>query len=175
MSGRRIKQQRHLFWRLLRTFWREQFAVFILIAIRIPAAFISPYAIEELLAYLELRDNGTYPGNDKRSSPILPAHTSILLLFLGPFISGFTFGLHAYIQTRFLVRCEAALTQLIFEHALRVKIGHADGLTLSSSGAGTTKNLISKINSLATNDQDNILGGRDFLFLCESSSIKWRR
>lgn len=161
-------------WRVLRSCWREQAWVALFIALRVPAAFASPYGVKELLAYLELRDNPSSADTDRPTSSILPPYTSIFLIFFGPYWASLMFQWHATVQTTFSVWFDVALTQLVFEHSLRVRVGNdaTESVTAGTGGKGNTKtgsankNLIGKINNLVSSDLDNINGGRDFQFLC---------
>lgn len=114
--------RRYLLWTLLRTFWGTQAMVVLMQVLRVCAGFASPYAIKQLLAYLEARPTISFLSSSglgllEESAPLLP-RTSILLLFLGPLISSMAWERHIYTQTHFIVRVEAVLTQLVFEHAL---------------------------------------------------------
>jgi hypothetical protein len=71
-------------------------------------------------------------------------------------------------QTRTLVRVEAIITQLIFEHALRIRFKSETSADPSkdatlSSRAG--QNLVGKLNNLVTSDLQSITEGKDFMLL----------
>ena len=96
-----------------------------------------------------------------------------------------SFGRQWYIftATRMLVHTEGLLTQLIFEHSLRLRM-KAEVSGNSDSGPSASAvlrhdhrrpqadNLVGKINNLATTDMANVVGARDFLFLSEHS-VYW--
>ncbi|KAI0076666.1 multidrug resistance-associated ABC transporter [Panus rudis PR-1116 ss-1] len=71
-----------------------------------------PIAINNLLKYLE-GDN---------SSPDIRPWVWIVLLFLGPFLNSLTFNAYNYVSTKILVQAQGFLTQLIFDHALRIRV-----------------------------------------------------
>lgn len=138
------KPRKYLLWNLFRTFWRVQAVVALMTLVRALSSFASPFAVRELLAYLESRPHvshlpssfktfflGKQDGTqldamvEKLRDP-LPPHTSILILFLGPVIGTLAFQWHIFVQTRWVVRCEAVLTQLVFEHALRIRVTNSD-------------------------------------------------
>jgi hypothetical protein len=80
-------------------------------------------------------------------------------------------------QTATLVRVQAILTQLIFEHALRIRLAAETG---SSTGKGSLERqkekprggnvIVGRINTLIGADIDAIGRGRDFLQLSQLSS-----
>jgi hypothetical protein len=89
------------------------------------------------------------------------------------------------VETSSLVRAQAMMTQLVFEHALRIRIKTATGSGASDKGergfaniagvkGGSRKageksddNIVGKINTLIGTDLENIINGRDFLMLSE--------
>jgi len=81
-------------------------------------------------------------------------------------------------QTASLVRTQAIITQLVFEHALRIRLETGSKDNVSSTSAqpvsgngkkGTTKgaesNIVGKINNLVSSNLEDIINGRDFLML----------
>ena len=77
------------------------------------------------------------------------------------------------LQTATLVRAQAMITHVVFEHSLRIRpnvestSSEARGEAVSSSSPRAQKgNLVGKMINLTTNDLDNILDGRDFLVTC---------
>jgi hypothetical protein len=84
---------------------------------------------------------------------------------------------YVFFSTGSLVRVEAIITSLVFEHSLRVRMksalpgqeskGDDDTKGKGKKGANKTKddNLVGKITSHITSDLNNITAGRDFLFL----------
>ncbi|KIK71390.1 hypothetical protein GYMLUDRAFT_254610 [Collybiopsis luxurians FD-317 M1] len=217
--------KRHLFFGLMRIFRREYMQLAAMILLHVFANFAAPIGLNGLLRYLE---SG---GEDNVVRPWF----WILWLFLGPVGGTLAIQWYIFIATRTLVRGQAIITQLVFEHSLRIRVkaetadststtsspetltpdsdstreGTVDGSdTLQSvsvspteaesstmhssspsisstskaagkdskkdkkskdneqdSGESSASNLIGKINNLVTTDLDNIVDGRDFLFV----------
>ena len=85
---------------------------------------------------------------------------------------------YIFIATRMLVHTEGLLTQLIFEHSLRLRMKaevsensngrqNASAVLRHDRRHPKADNLVGKINNLATTDMVNVIGARDFLFLSE--------
>jgi ABC-type multidrug transport system fused ATPase/permease subunit len=68
--------------------------------------------IQKVLEYLET------DGEGATFKPIL----WILLLFIGPTIGSLAIQGYVFLNTRLLVRSESILTQLLFDHALRLRM-----------------------------------------------------
>lgn len=70
-----------------------------------------------------------------------------------------------------IVRCEGILIQLIFDHALRIRVNGTERQSREAdapNGKGKSKgnNLVGKLNNLATSDVANItVPGRDYLYI----------
>jgi hypothetical protein len=62
-----------------------------------------------------------------------------------------------FIQTRTLVRCEAMITQLVFEHALRIRIKAEGAEVKPSSGGSTTED--SDSNTTPVEQEDASVSG----------------
>ncbi|KAJ3564413.1 hypothetical protein NP233_g8310 [Leucocoprinus birnbaumii] len=103
---------RHIFWGLMQVFRFEYTAMSILIALMVFASFVSPIGINFLLRYLE----------GEASPADLKPWVWILLLFLGPLSASLCWQGYIFFATRALVRCEAIITQLVFEHSLRIRV-----------------------------------------------------
>ncbi|KAF7372862.1 ATP-binding cassette transporter [Mycena sanguinolenta] len=102
---------RHIFFGIIKTFRNEYATIIVMLLLYVVCAFASPIGINRILAYLE----GETPSDIR---PIV----WILWLALGP-LTG-TLALQAYyrLSMRILVQVEGLLTELIFEHALRVRV-----------------------------------------------------
>lgn len=84
---------------------------------------------------------------------------------------------YIFINTRLLVHVEGVLTQLVFEHSLRIRMkaepsDSTDKLS-AAPGGGRPKanNLIGKINNLVTTDMASISDARDPLMLGETYQL----
>ena len=89
----------------------------------------------------------------------------------GPFIAAVAFQLYLFISTHSLVRVQTIITQLVFEHALRMRMkaetngseqgDEAEGGNSSSQSNGSGKldssNLTGKINNLVRSGSSNPL------------------
>ncbi|CCM01863.1 uncharacterized protein FIBRA_03934 [Fibroporia radiculosa] len=117
-----IKKRRHLFWGLLRVFRFDIIVMSIMLIFVTFARFASPLGIRNLLLYLES------DGTEAFVRPWL----WISWLFFGPVLSTIFDSWFTYIWTRTLVRMEAILTQLVFDHALRMRV-KADGAAESEA------------------------------------------
>ncbi|KAJ7742653.1 hypothetical protein DFH07DRAFT_835946 [Mycena maculata] len=103
---------RHIFFGIIKTFRSEYATILIMLTIYVVCTFASPIGINRVLAYLE---NGP-SGSDVRP------FVWIIWLAMGP-LAGTT-AMQAYyrLSMRILVQVEGLCTELIFEHALRVRV-----------------------------------------------------
>jgi hypothetical protein len=106
----------HVAFGLLRVFKGEWVLLSILILGKVVSNFAAPLGINQLLQFLEARAKGEMDGVTVR--PWVWA----LWLFLGPLLGAITFQAYIFLNTRTMVRTEAILTQLVFDHALRVRM-----------------------------------------------------
>ena len=90
----------------------EYMSVALMIILRAVTAFIAPFGMKKLLAYLE---SG---GQDA----IVRPWAWIALLCLGPFLNTLAMQWYTYNTTAVVMRGEAILTELVFRHALRVRM-----------------------------------------------------
>ncbi|KAI0711030.1 hypothetical protein C8T65DRAFT_739602 [Cerioporus squamosus] len=221
-----VYRQRHIFWGLMTVFFKEYIVLAVMLMLRVIATFTSPIGIYQLLQYLE---------SDGENVFVRP-WVWIAWLFLGPVLGSIAMQYYVFNTTRMLVRTEAIITQLVFDHALRIRMkaetsespsasrattaahtpdnasiaepeeeGAAHGSpsgsnasedetvrasTISTASTTATKkgkeatgkkgeeakdplaessapsgNLIGRINNLVTTDLNNLVDGRDFLFI----------
>ncbi|KAI0758154.1 multidrug resistance-associated ABC transporter [Fomes fomentarius] len=221
-----VYKKRHIFVGLMTVFAKEYLVLTLMMIIRVVTTFASPVGIFQLLKYLESEGDGA----------IVRPWVWIAWLFFGPVLGSAAMQYYILNTTRMLVQCEAMITQLVFNHSLRIRMkaetaespavsrattavptpdnasiaepepeGSAvyeepNGSSNSSedetvrasiiSGASTTVNkkgkdvpkldvpkavtaqpaagsgnLVGKINNLVTTDLNNLVEGRDFLFL----------
>ncbi|KAL7418721.1 hypothetical protein Q5752_006404 [Cryptotrichosporon argae] len=107
--------KRHLFWGLMSTFRKGYIITSIMCLLAAVAEIIPTIALNKILNYLETNGKGA------TIRPIL----WIILLFLGPAFASLTIQYYIFVQTRTLVRCESIMTQLLFDHALRLRMKDA--------------------------------------------------
>ncbi|KAJ7145004.1 multidrug resistance-associated ABC transporter [Mycena crocata] len=137
-------KNRHIFFGLMRVFRAEYSAIVLLGMVQVATSFSSPVAINRLLNYIETK------GSDTTMRPWL----WILVLFVGPTLGSIATQWYKFIYNRVNIQAEAMLTELIFEHSLRVRI-KAEAYHKETTKAS---NLVGKINNLATIDLQNIVG-----------------
>ncbi|KAJ1309716.1 hypothetical protein OPQ81_006481 [Rhizoctonia solani] len=111
----RRTKQRHLFWGLMEVFWKEYCIMAVMLTIKALTEFAGPVGIKFLLEYLQnIETNGDL-------GYIRPWFW-ILWLFLGPVVGSIAFHWYIFITTGSLVRTEGMITQLLFEHSLRIRM-----------------------------------------------------
>ncbi|KAH9059058.1 P-loop containing nucleoside triphosphate hydrolase protein [Lactarius vividus] len=109
--------KRHIFWGFMAVFRHEYIQLAILVVIRV---FSVPYGTlgdESALArvsfsYLETRGEGA----------VVRPWVWVTYLFLGPALGTMAFQWYIFIATGTIVRVTAIVTQLVFEHALRIRV-----------------------------------------------------
>ncbi|KAJ7512528.1 P-loop containing nucleoside triphosphate hydrolase protein [Mycena galericulata] len=106
------KARRHIFFGLMRVFYREFMILAGLLVFRVVMNYSSPVAMNRLLQYIE---------TDGQDAVVRP-WVWILAIFLGPVLGSLGFQFYIFINTRTLVRLEAIITQLVFAHSLRVRM-----------------------------------------------------
>ncbi|KAF8610181.1 P-loop containing nucleoside triphosphate hydrolase protein [Ceratobasidium sp. AG-I] len=119
------KKQRHMFWGLMRIFWKEYLVMAVTITVKALTGFAGPLGIRFLLKYLE---DPTDPGYFR-------PWVWVMLLFLGPVIGAIAIQWYNFKSTGSLVRAQGMLTQLLFEHSLRIRMV----AEVAGSGAKTSQ------------------------------------
>lgn len=235
------KSRRHLFFGLMTVFRKEYMVLALMLTIQNVTSFASPLGIKNLLRYLE---------TDGAGATVRP-WVWVSWLLIGPMVGSVAIQWYIFTTTRMLVRTTGIITQLIFAHALRIRmkaevpdspasstvttavgtpdnasIAETDGAhsqsqteaegenhspassedetvrastvsisdsTASAKGKRKSKapseagegkkeepkksvdakagNLVGKINNLVTTDLDNLINGRDFLFIGERGGL----
>ncbi|KAF8963043.1 multidrug resistance-associated ABC transporter [Flammula alnicola] len=102
---------RHLFFGLMRLFRKDYSLMALSIVGQVVIGLLSPLAIYHILNYLE---NGGVGDN------IRPWFW-ILCLFMGPIVNGSFVQYYNFVATRMIAHTEALLTELVFEHSLRIR------------------------------------------------------
>ncbi|KAF7965838.1 hypothetical protein HWV62_41236 [Athelia sp. TMB] len=105
-------QKNHIFWGLMRVYRYEFASQALLMVIQVLADISTPVTLNELIKYIERSDE---------TASVRP-WVWIIALFLAPAISSVALHWREYLGTRTLVRTEGIITQLVFEHALRVRM-----------------------------------------------------
>ncbi|KAI9509765.1 hypothetical protein F5148DRAFT_1275094 [Russula earlei] len=136
--------RRHLFWGFLTTFGREYLQLAILVVVRVISTLLAPIGMNQLLRYLETRGEGA----------VVRPWVWITYLFLGPALGTIAFQWYIFISTGTLVRFSAIITQLIFEHGLRIRVKAE-----TSSSTRTTPAVTPEARSeVATPDSASVVG-----------------
>ncbi|KIJ23038.1 hypothetical protein M422DRAFT_105687, partial [Sphaerobolus stellatus SS14] len=104
-------KRRHIFWGLLRTYRTDYLLITISMVFQTVAALTSPLALNYLLKYLE-------NGEDAEVRPWV----WVILLFVAPGVNSILSQQYYRLSTRVMVHLEAVLTQLILQHALRIRM-----------------------------------------------------
>ncbi|KIJ23254.1 hypothetical protein M422DRAFT_786228 [Sphaerobolus stellatus SS14] len=161
-------KKHHLFFRLMHpnVFGKEYIILAVALVIQALSRFLAPTAINRILYYLE---------NDKPDTNIQPWFW-IIFLFVGPILNSLSTQWYTFVGSRVLVRATALLTQLVFEHSLRIRMkaevdkdekGKGKDVDVDATESEKTKKggeyLTGKINNLITSDLEQIGEGREFL------------
>ncbi|PPR03510.1 hypothetical protein CVT24_006998 [Panaeolus cyanescens] len=109
----RAKTKRHLFWGLMIVFSREFAQMAVCLVILSTSRFVSPLALNRILDFMETGDT---------SGRIMSPWFWVGCLFFGPIIGSVAWQWYTFIGTRAFARTQAILTQLIFEHSLRIRL-----------------------------------------------------
>ncbi|KAF9479224.1 multidrug resistance-associated ABC transporter [Pholiota conissans] len=171
---------RHMFICFMRIFCWEYLHMAISIILMVFASFASPVAMNRILVSLE----------SSHKDDNVKAWAWVVALFLGPVFVSICFQWYQYKSTTLLTRTQGIITELIFEHSLRVRFrgetstdeehitadakaaqfqstpaGNADSSRSGDLTKGRNKNdsIIGKLNTLVTVDIDNIVAAKDFL------------
>ncbi|KAI0258755.1 hypothetical protein BC834DRAFT_974824 [Gloeopeniophorella convolvens] len=146
-------KRRYLFWALLNTFRREYVVMLATMFIRVLCGFLGPLAINRLLNYIETGGEDT----------IVRPWVWIAGLVVGPTLGAISFQWYIFLSTGNLVRIEAILTQLIFEHSLRVRVKAETQQSSSPSQppsvGGSTPDNASDADSPTSDDTATVTGG----------------
>ncbi|KAF7377593.1 p-loop containing nucleoside triphosphate hydrolase protein [Mycena sanguinolenta] len=151
-------KRRHIFFGIMRVFRVEYTVLALTTATQVAANFLSPVGVNRLLNYMETN------GKDATYRPWV----WVLWIFLGPTLRSMCNHWYVFIVTRTLVRLEAIITQLIFEHALRIRFKSETSMDINQSSGSTargSRNLVGKLNNLVTSDLQNITDAKDFMLL----------
>ncbi|KAF8799457.1 multidrug resistance-associated ABC transporter [Phlegmacium glaucopus] len=105
-------KRKHLFFGLMRVFRVEYMILSVCLIGQTFAIFAAPIGLNKLLNYLETG------GADAFIRPWF----WILWLLAGPIVKDICFQWYFFISSRTLVRTEGLLTQLVFEHSLRIRL-----------------------------------------------------
>ncbi|KAH7883936.1 hypothetical protein F5I97DRAFT_2075294 [Phlebopus sp. FC_14] len=106
------KKKRHIFLSIMRVFRVEYTLLVILVVLRVTTTLAAPVGINYLLQYME---SG---GQDV----VIRPWVWVVWIFCGQFVGSIIFQWYIFFTTRTIVRTECIITQLVFEHALRIRM-----------------------------------------------------
>ncbi|KAF5338427.1 hypothetical protein D9758_012247 [Tetrapyrgos nigripes] len=112
--------RRHMFFGLLHIFRREYIVLAVCIILHVASNFAAPVGVNRLLRQVDFRFF-FYLEPGGQETAIRPWFW-ILWILLGPVAGTFAIQWYVFITTRTLVRCQAIITQLVFEHSLRIRV-----------------------------------------------------
>ncbi|KZT67088.1 P-loop containing nucleoside triphosphate hydrolase protein [Daedalea quercina L-15889] len=151
------KKGRHVMWGLLGIFRSDWIVMTFITIFNTATEFISPLSIRYILIYLETGGEGT---------TVRPWFWIITLL-MGPIIDLTSFAIYMFLSARVLTRVEAIITQLVFEHALRMRmkadVSDAPNQSGDTTAAGTPDTASvaeSSITAQTAQDNGNASTGR---------------
>ncbi|KAJ6461033.1 multidrug resistance-associated ABC transporter [Mycena sanguinolenta] len=147
-------KKQHISFGFLWIFRWEFLSMAFLLAIVGLSNFVSPLALNRVLSYLE----------DPNADYFMKPWFWILLLFLGPMTYTVAFQWDIFIGTHITAQASALVMQLVFEHALRIRV-NAGGPENGPETAKINTNLVGKINNLLSVDRENIGEARNVLFI----------
>ncbi|KAI0085661.1 hypothetical protein BDY19DRAFT_964983 [Irpex rosettiformis] len=153
-----VSNKKHLFFRIIRVFWKDWVVIAIVLVIEVFASLALPIGIFRLLNYL----------SGDRTDFVRPWFW-ILWMAVGPIIESVAIQWYRFTNTRVIVLVQALLIQAIFNHALRSRV-KADTQQPSSSsddsapGKASSGNFAGKLNNLITTDMINVIDGVGFLY-----------
>ncbi|EED85726.1 predicted protein [Postia placenta Mad-698-R] len=105
------KKGQHVGWGLVKVFRNDFIVMGIMLTLHVIARFANPMGVRNLLAYLE-------GSSDTTVRPWV----WVAWLFVGPIFTVMSISMYIFYGTRMLVRLEALVTQLVFSHALRMRV-----------------------------------------------------
>ncbi|OSX63327.1 hypothetical protein POSPLADRAFT_1074001 [Postia placenta MAD-698-R-SB12] len=107
-----VVKGRHVVWGLVKVFRRDLLIMALMQFLFVVARFSDPVGIRNLLWYMENGGEGA----------MVKPWVWISWLFLGPAACVIILSFYFFLSERVLVRIEAIMTQLVFEHALRMRV-----------------------------------------------------
>ncbi|KAI0824512.1 P-loop containing nucleoside triphosphate hydrolase protein [Trametes gibbosa] len=137
------QSRRHFALDLISVFWVELLNVASMSITAVVAAFAAPISINRLLDYLE---------SDKQESHIRPWFW-IALFFFGRLLKDISDQWFVYHQSRLGVRLQAVLTELVFEHALRVRM-KAETSETSEATPSSVSTVVATPDNVSQTDTD---------------------
>ncbi|KAF9072745.1 P-loop containing nucleoside triphosphate hydrolase protein [Rhodocollybia butyracea] len=155
--------KRHIFFGLMRIFSFEYIILILMSLLNITAEFASPVGINRLLNYIETG------GQDA----VVPLWFWISWLFFSPVIQSLAKEYYQFIANRMQVQAEALLTELIFEHSLRIRPVNDTHRAAEDEGKeDPDRNIVGRLNNLVTTDLANVMAAKDFFELFVQTPVQ---
>uniref|UniRef100_A0A0W0FN82 P-loop containing nucleoside triphosphate hydrolase protein n=1 Tax=Moniliophthora roreri TaxID=221103 RepID=A0A0W0FN82_MONRR len=105
-------QKHHIFWSLLRLVRRDYIHMIIMVVVHTFGKFAVPLSVNQLLRYLE----------SGRESTFIRPWFWIAMIFVGPNVASLSVERYMFLALRSLARINSILTQMIFSHALQIRV-----------------------------------------------------
>ncbi|KAK7041873.1 hypothetical protein VNI00_008830 [Paramarasmius palmivorus] len=149
-----IDPRQHIFFWLLHIFRWDYIVMVIMLQVKGIMVFVSPLVMNQILAYIQTPDDHHF---------IRPWFWIIMLLF-APLIETAAVNWFEFLAQRTLVRIESLLTELLFEHALKIRV-KTTAETDDEDGEKKTSNASGKLSTLVTVDLNTIAQSADCALL----------
>ncbi|CAE6487644.1 unnamed protein product [Rhizoctonia solani] len=130
-------RKRHVFWGLMQLFWREYVAMAILATTKAIIELSGPLGIRFLLKYIES------PSDPQFFRPWV----WVMWLFLAPVLGSLSMQWYYLLASCCIVRAEAIITQILFEHSLRIRM-----IAAVANKPSGTENVTSEQEGVANGD-----------------------
>ncbi|KAJ3991391.1 hypothetical protein F5050DRAFT_1548971, partial [Lentinula boryana] len=153
---------RNIFLNLLRAFRYEIIVLWLLASSTAVILLGEPAAVNRLLRYVEQGEGDA----------MMRAWFWIMILFLVPFVDSLLMEWYLCISLQTVVRLEALLTQLVFEHALHIRVkGEPPSSSIETDKGHRKSNLVGKITNLVTTNLSVISDARNCIALVSEIPI----
>ncbi|KAG8995370.1 hypothetical protein FRB90_000200, partial [Tulasnella sp. 427] len=123
------RRDRHFVWGLLWLYRWQYVSLLLLMTMKAVFALISPIVLNRLLLHLETNGEGA----------VFKPWVWIAGLFLAPVLGTVGFQAYIFITTRLIVRTEAIVTQLVFNHALKIRMKSETGNNNGKNSGGESR------------------------------------
>ncbi|KAI0691343.1 hypothetical protein BC835DRAFT_1360883 [Cytidiella melzeri] len=146
-----------LFFGLIRVFWEDISVISAMLLIQVLSTMALPIGIYHLLNYL---------SGDR--TDIVRPWVWILWMAVGPIMGSIAVQWYRFVTSRMGVHIQALVTQVIFNHALRIRVksdSSDKNANSKSRRPGSNGNLAGKLNNLVTTDLLSLVEGRELLQL----------
>ncbi|KAI0918361.1 hypothetical protein AcV5_002367 [Taiwanofungus camphoratus] len=107
-----VHKNEHIFWGFMRVFRNEYIVICLMLALRSITFFAGPVSVYQLLDYMQTGGAGA----------VVHPWVWIAWLFFGPLLNTIALQWYVFHSSSSIVRVQAMVTQLIFDHALRIRI-----------------------------------------------------